>query len=105
MYTARATRQGLAIASQRTNGAKDTPPRLAKESLNSQKKMKCTSSWAPVHPENKASIRVMEKCGFQKDSEKGETLLLPNIGGEVKLVGLCRSLSMSAPPPNLIWEG
>ena len=60
---------------------------------------------SPMHPENIASIRVMEKCGFQEDSAATETLFMPNIGGTVKLVGLSRAMSMSVPPSNSIWEG
>ncbi|KAL7515167.1 hypothetical protein ACHAXN_012569 [Cyclotella atomus] len=60
---------------------------------------------SPIHPENKASIRVLEKCGFQEDVDAKETLFLPNLEEKVQLVGLSRSLSMSTPPPNLIWEG
>lgn len=60
---------------------------------------------SPVHPENKASIRVLEKCGFQEDIDARETLFFPNLEEKVELVGLSRSLSMSTPPPDLIWEG
>jgi ribosomal-protein-alanine N-acetyltransferase len=60
---------------------------------------------APMHPDNIASIRVLEKCGFQEDSDASETYFLPNLNEQVKHVGLSRSLSMSTPPPDLIWDG
>lgn len=60
---------------------------------------------APIHPDNLASIRVLEKCGFQEDAAASETMFMPNLDEKVKLVGLSRSLSMSTPPPDLIWEG
>lgn len=44
---------------------------------------------APVHPDNKASIRVLDKCGFQEDSSASETYFLPNLGKRLNLVGLC----------------
>ncbi|KAL3801522.1 hypothetical protein HJC23_000960 [Cyclotella cryptica] len=59
---------------------------------------------APVHPDNIASIRVLEKCGFQEDLSASETYFFPNLGKRLKLIGLCRSLSMSIPPPNMMWE-
>ena len=59
---------------------------------------------APVHPQNRASMRVLKKCGFQVDSRASETLFMPNLNENVKLVGLSRSLSFSAPPPTLTSE-
>ena len=60
---------------------------------------------APVHPDNLASISVLEKCGFQEDATASETLVLPNLSKcKVQLVGLARSLSLSTPPPTLTWE-
>ena len=63
---------------------------------------------APVHPENLASMRVLEKCGFQEDEKASETLFLPNLndgkGDTVKCVGFSRLLSFSEPPPGLILE-
>ena len=61
---------------------------------------------APVHPDNLASIRVLEKCGFQEDAMTCETMVLfPNLGKEKStLVGFVRSLSLSDPPPTLTWE-
>ena len=58
---------------------------------------------APVHPDNLASIRVLEKCGFQEDAMVCEMLVLPNLRKE-NLVGFGRSLSLSDPPPTLTWE-
>ena len=58
---------------------------------------------APVHPDNLASIRVLEKCGFQEDAMMCEMLVLPNLRKE-NLVGFGRSLSLSDPPPTLTWE-
>ena len=60
---------------------------------------------APVHPDNLASIRVLEKCGFQEDAMACEMLALPNLGKEnARLVRFGRSLSLSDPPPTLTWE-
>jgi [ribosomal protein S5]-alanine N-acetyltransferase len=60
---------------------------------------------APVHPDNLASIRVLEKCGFQEDAMVCEMLVLPNLGKEkATLVGFGRTLSLSDPPPTLTWE-
>lgn len=59
---------------------------------------------APVHPDNITSIRVMEKCGFQEDPSASETYFLPSLGQSLKLIGLSRSLSLSMPPPDMMWE-
>lgn len=61
---------------------------------------------AKVEPDNLASIRVLEKCGFQEeDGMESEMLALSDLGKEkVKLVGFGRSLSLSDPPPTLTWE-
>lgn len=60
-------------------------------------------------PREYCSIRVLEKCGFQEDSEAIETMFLPNLnkgkGEHVEMVRLSRSLSFSVPPPTfLTWE-
>ena len=61
---------------------------------------------ASIHPDNIAGMRVLEKCGFQEDAGASKTLSKQtNENEKVKYVGLSRSLSMSIPPPNLIWEG
>lgn len=60
---------------------------------------------AKVKPENLASIRVLEKCGFQEDVMASKLLVMPNLGKEkAMLVGFGRSLSLSDPPPTLTWE-
>ena len=62
--------------------------------------------FAYIHPDNIAGIRILEKCGFQEDVGDSKSLALPmRDEKETDCVELSRSLSMSTPPPNLIWEG
>ncbi len=71
-----------------------------------ESEMSITKLVARVHPDNLASIRVLEKCGFQEDKMVGEMLVALPDSGKVKarLVGFGRSLSLSDPPPTLTWE-
>ena len=60
---------------------------------------------AYIHPDNLAGIRMLEKCGFQEDVGDSTSLaLLMRDEKETEYVELSRSLSMSTPPPNLIWD-
>jgi ribosomal-protein-alanine N-acetyltransferase len=102
-YPAGVARVGYCIA--KDEWGKGYATEACKKIIELATEVGITKLVVPVHPDNLASIRVLEKCGFQEDATAGETLVLPNLGKDkVKLVGLARSLSLSTPPPTLTWE-
>ncbi len=54
-----------------------------------------TRLFAPCHPENRPSYRVLEKCGFVRDHEFKPALEFPNLSPGVRQEALYYTLSLT----------